>query len=390
MTLALLAAVFLLIKLPTLPQKNTWLENDERIYLSLAQNLALRGEYSLEGTPVLEQIDPQVYDRPLFHHPPLAIWMMLPTCRAFGPAAAVLVSWAGHLLAAIALYLILGVELAATRANRLWARLVLGLFLLDPLLVFSAKHIWLDSMMTGLAMLALALFRVGLDQVDSRRRWFCVIGSGVVLGAALLTKAPAIIAGIAFPLFAWQQRRPLREALLLLSVPALVALGVALPWFIHFHSTYGMLLPDWIAPTQAMLAKYPILAELANRPAYYFVLGMVLFYPGVMVIPAVLLLREPSERRSLGAWLGTVMAVLSAFTLLAASGGHSYQVRYLTLAVLPCYVLLARYLALPQGGMTQRIILLQVCAVLNAAVAVYFTVNYKAANLCSLFELLYR
>src|SRR5688500_6972258 len=46
-------------------------EADERIYWQLADNLARGGEYTLQGTEIVRELSPYMYDRPLFHHPPL-------------------------------------------------------------------------------------------------------------------------------------------------------------------------------------------------------------------------------------------------------------------------------------------------------------------------------
>ena len=81
-------------------------EGDERIYWQLAQNLANGGDYTLRGSALLKELSAYIYDRPLFHHPPLFPALLSLFAIADMENAAVLVSWLGHVLVVIAVAII--------------------------------------------------------------------------------------------------------------------------------------------------------------------------------------------------------------------------------------------------------------------------------------------
>ena len=74
------ALLFILVstvlKLASLTFTHT--EPDEVVYWTLAQHLLASGDYSLQGSEVLELLSPVIYDRPLFHHPPLFPVLLIP------------------------------------------------------------------------------------------------------------------------------------------------------------------------------------------------------------------------------------------------------------------------------------------------------------------------
>ena len=72
---AAIIVLALVLKLPSL--RSPRLEGDELIYWHLTQNWLENGAYSLQGTPILKALPPSIYDKPLFHHPPLLSLLML-------------------------------------------------------------------------------------------------------------------------------------------------------------------------------------------------------------------------------------------------------------------------------------------------------------------------
>lgn len=92
------------LKLPSL--RYPFSEGDEHIYWQLADNLARGRECTLQGTEVLRELSPDMYDRPLFHHPPLFPALLVPFVLTDNNSAAVMVSWLGHFLCLIAVALV--------------------------------------------------------------------------------------------------------------------------------------------------------------------------------------------------------------------------------------------------------------------------------------------
>jgi len=79
-TTVILIAIILFALAIRLPALFTWhIENDEIIYQVLADKVSKNfSDYSLQGTAILEQLPAEIYDKPLFHHPPLFIyWIIL-------------------------------------------------------------------------------------------------------------------------------------------------------------------------------------------------------------------------------------------------------------------------------------------------------------------------
>src|SRR5271156_3887855 len=63
-----------------------YLEDDERIYIALTEQLETGKGYTLQGNPILREpwISLEQYDRPLFQHPPGGIALFYLTHRVFG------------------------------------------------------------------------------------------------------------------------------------------------------------------------------------------------------------------------------------------------------------------------------------------------------------------
>ena len=75
----ILVAIVLLalsMRLPALFTQH--IENDEVILQVLAEKVSENPkDYSLQGTAVLDRLPKSVYDKPLFHHPPLFIYGLI-------------------------------------------------------------------------------------------------------------------------------------------------------------------------------------------------------------------------------------------------------------------------------------------------------------------------
>ena len=337
MSAVLLVCAFL--KLPTLNYAHD--ETDELIYWQLASNLVTNGNYSLHGSPLLSVLSPDVYDHPLFHHPPLFAASLVPFVSFGARNAAVIVSWIGHMLAVIAVGMVgwhtvrrrAGVRLATSPS--FWLP-VLGVAT-DPLLQFVSRKIWIDSLLAGLIALSIALLIVA-DGASGRKRRALFIGSGLLLGLACLAKQSAALVLPVHVMAAWRYGADARQrvsAFLLMLAPV-VALVV--PWCVYFDLKCGVFVPPWVKPDDWLVQHYAFLRAAVERPWYYYLAKLPLLVPLVFVC-GWQLVRERKALADSGVMLGTVWFLVVLATLTATSAnGYGFQMRHVAAAAPAAYV----------------------------------------------------
>ena len=330
----LLCAVF---KLPCLLYPPG--EADEQIYWQLAENLAHRGEYTMRGSPLLPSLSNQIYDRPIFHHPPLFAAALVPFVRAGAPRAAVVVSWGGHFLVILAVALIarhVAIRQGAVDylAARFWLP-VLGVAT-DPLLAFVSRRLWIDSLLAGL--IALACASVVLADGRHRRRWLA--GAGVLLGLAGLAKLTALILVPVLVFFAIRGQAARTERLRSAAALLIPILVLVVPWLVVFYQQTGVVLPTWVKPDATLMEIYPFLRTAVERPWHYYLTTLLVIAPVLAItVWAALSNRSlwPERTFQLAAAWFVVFVVVQ--TILAADG-YGFQMRHVAPASAAIYVVL--------------------------------------------------
>jgi 4-amino-4-deoxy-L-arabinose transferase-like glycosyltransferase len=318
-------------------------EADEQIHWQLAVSLAQRGEYTLRGSALLPSLSPYIYDRPLFHHPPLYPALLVPFVRAEVQPAAVLVSWLGHLLAVFAVALIgrhalrqqPGSEVTAA-SPRFWLP-VMGVAA-DPLLMFVSKRLWIDGLLAGLVALGMAI----LLHADGRRRRSVLALAGLVLGLAALAKLTALLLAPLFLVIAvktdtnWRARA---RSALAVGLPVVV---LVVPWLLAFHAASGVFIASWIRPDARSLELFPFLRTVVERPWYYYVTTLISIMPLALVAAWVLTRRTAWQHFDMQVVAGWFGLYVLAQTLLGLDG-YGFQMRHIAPAVAAVYavVLLA-------------------------------------------------
>jgi hypothetical protein len=336
---ALLMAVALL-KLPSLFFAHQGV--DELVYVQLAGNWLQTGKYSLQGTEILAALPAMVYDRPLFHHPPLYA-ALLSGFLGFGfEKGAVLISWAGHLLALTGVFL-------EWRRNRSQSQepspdwpwfLAMGALAFDPLLIFVGRKIWMDSLLAGFLTLAVACFLRFLSQ--PRVGW--ILGCGVLVGLSGLLKLHALSALAFFGIGLWVGLGAVRIRALaqLIAGPALLV-G---PWILWFHHVYGVWSPGWVLEGASLGDKSEFMAAALHTPpsAYWTrLLGInpALICSGVWACFA----RTGSGGRAGGIDGARWLAAFGLFWLLTMTAlaglGTTCEMRYLVPALPAWYAVVA-------------------------------------------------
>jgi 4-amino-4-deoxy-L-arabinose transferase-like glycosyltransferase len=322
-------ALALLTKLPSLAFEHR--EPDEVIYWTVAKRMSDYGTYSLRGAPFMHQLSRKMYDRPLFHHPPLYPALLVPFEERELRREAIVISWLGHGLAIFAVALI-GVHLHARLGGdtSAWAALALPLLgvALDPLFVHTARKLWIDALVGGLAALAVALTLAGVARERRRAPW--LLAAGVALGLAGLAKLPGLLVAPVCAALVLARSARARERVAGIAWIALPSALILAPWFAVFFATYGTLVPSWMAPDATILERFPLVAAAAQKPWHFFATKLALIQPLLLVALAGFAWRA-GERRPSEAWvlLTWLIGAGACLTYLAASG-FSFQTRYLT------------------------------------------------------------
>jgi 4-amino-4-deoxy-L-arabinose transferase-like glycosyltransferase len=331
-SLAILVLVFIgfsmLMKVPTLIFEHD--EPDELIYWAVAENMAERGEYTLRGSPLLEHLSPRIYDRPLFHHPPLYVALLLPFVVLDSPSLAVTISWIGHALCILAVALIGSALLREDEASAAGLRQFLWIPLLavatDPLLAFASRKLWIDVLVSGLVALTLALLFRARRARSRRTAW--LLGAGVVLGLAGLAKLPGLMAGLVGMLVLVvgddRPRDKLRQVALYLAP----AVAIMLPWFITFFATYGTFAPDWLKPDEVTFRHSRFVTQAVALPWFYYLVKLCIVQP---LVPVVAVAYGLSLRRGLSfdRWMPAIwFLVFLAVPTLQGVTGYGFQMRY--------------------------------------------------------------
>jgi 4-amino-4-deoxy-L-arabinose transferase-like glycosyltransferase len=268
---------------------------------------------------------PELYDRPLFFHPPLYPYSLaLFRCllgAPGGPALSALLHGATILLVAL--------------LGRHWDGNGIGLVsgalvAIEPTLWLAGQSLWTDGMLTTLVTAAVL---TGSKAVEKERRaWF--LAAGVCFALACLTKLPAVLVAPAILAIATLgRRRPTIAQCLLFLLPSLL---LVVPWLVFTRVEYGAWIPA-MGHTEFTVEHYPTIRLIVERPAHFYGTGLLITAPVfVYAVPA--LWRARAERWLVVSilWSGTV---LLALTLLGI-WGLGFNPRFVSLAM-PALCILA-------------------------------------------------
>lgn len=322
------------------------LENDERIYWSLAKNWIETGAYSLRGTEILDALPPAMYDKPLFHHPPLLMFLLIPFAWIEAEQTSVVVSWLGHVAA------IIGVALMAwtwRRPGRRATDFLLWLPVLamavDPVFLFSGRRLWPDTLAGGFG--ALAVGACAFSSGYRRAGW--ALAGGVFAAFAGLTKLTGLLAFPIGLLAVIVGVRSLRERMVQCALFSLPCLFLMTPWFVVFYREYACLLPSWIQPDDVLLGSNPHIARAMARPIGFYFYELPLVDPVVIVAAAQMayFLGRSAGRDFIVpiCWGVGGMVVMTLLQI-----GHGAHLRFLTPAIPGFYAALAAGPALPKSA----------------------------------------
>ncbi len=330
----------------------SYLENDEKIYIALTEQLQAGRGYTLQGHPILREpwIIPEQYDRPLFFHPPGGIaffWLIHSIVGNAGYALAQVLGFAIFFWSAM----LLGwVVLPPFNRIALLTLAVLAAF--TPIMAHVAGRFWLDGPLLAFSTAALTVFLLGLR----RRSMSLVCLAAGLLGYASWIKLSAFFVVPGAVALAWaitpsgQRRGLLASSLLFVGIACLIQL----PWEIWQWRVAGSAFPAWAGkPVEQLVRTNPYVHYLTvDRSPWIYVelLPQVIW----TLVPSLVLLAMQWSNRELlkrGAALVFWIVVVVGIHVALGAMGYSKVLRYVIL-VTPATVLL---FSLVVGGAVQSI-----------------------------------
>ncbi len=227
---------------------------DTAYYVDVARNL-ISGRGLISDALWSFQTQPLVVPREAFE-----VWLPLPTFAAALPMAILGTTFAAAQVSSVligTLVPVLAWRLAADvaeerglpvgRARTLAIGTGLTAAVSLPLILHSTLP---DSTMPFAALTLAACLLIGRirravegDSGGGRRPLALLVGLGVVLGLAALTRNEAAWLALVWVVFAWRLRATGRERSTLIAIPAVVALTLFAPWMIRDWLVFGSPLP---------------------------------------------------------------------------------------------------------------------------------------------------
>ncbi|MGD0812746.1 MAG: glycosyltransferase family 39 protein [Verrucomicrobiota bacterium] len=329
-----------------------FLENDERIYLALTEQLEAGKGYTLQGHPILHEpwIVGEQYDHPLFYHPPGGIALFWVAHRIAGNS--------GYALAQVLSFgiffwsVLLLCWLVVQPFNRIAVLTAMVLAVFTPIMGHVAGRFWLDGPVLAFSTAAVAVFLLGIR----RRNTPLVCLAAVLLGYASLIKVTAflVVPGAAALAWAITPRAQYRSLIALGMIFIAIAVLIHLPWLFWQWRVVGSMFPTWAGkPTEelVMTNRYVHYMTVVRPPWIYVEL-----LPQVIwtLIPSLVLLVmqwRGHELRKRGTGLVCWIVLIVGVHCVLGALGYSKVLRYVIL-VTPATVVL---FALVIGGALQTL-----------------------------------
>jgi 4-amino-4-deoxy-L-arabinose transferase-like glycosyltransferase len=309
------------------------IENDEVIYQALADRVSQNPlDYTLRKTPILWELPYMNYDTPLFHRPPLFVYLLAATRKVLGRERGVVLSLLPAVLTILLLFVITR-ELYDEKQALIAAAIMSGC----PLLLFCSSRVTMDALLVFFTTLTVLVFLAALKR-ESKPLFLL---SGLALGLAALTKEPGMF--IVFPcLFlllrnGWEKKKAVFLALFLGS--ALLAVS---PWYAWFFSVYHTLIPWWARIYPENIRMFSFIKTVVERPWYFYLLNITLCAP--VYLFAWLGLGKALARKQVKIEAVWVLSYLIPLTLYGMMG-QGYQTRYLLPAMPALAILGADFLS---------------------------------------------
>lgn len=333
-TTLILIGVLLLslsIRLPALFTRH--IENDEVILQVLAEKASENPkDYSLQGTAILGQLPKIVYDKPLFHHPPLFIYGLTLFRNLLGVKCQILLPIFASVLTVLIIFAI-GKELYDESVGLIAA----FIFSICPIVLHASTKIWIDAVLTLFCTLSVYLSVLSVK----REKAFWYILAGISFGLAVISKisALAIVAPIAYLFLKNFNAKRLPNVLYFIIFSILIAS----PWLFIFYRTFGTFFPWWIKPSEEPLRMFPFIKMAMARPWFFYFSNISAVAPIFLFawIGMIKSIKHPDK------WLEFiwVLCLILGFTLVGIMDLEGYVTRYIMPAIPALAILAAKILS---------------------------------------------
>ena len=350
-------------------------EGDELIYQTLVEQLNSGKGYTLQGSPLLEELkrlEHQAYSRTLFFHPPGGIGLFWLFYWLFGPLGYPLIQIFSYVLFFLSMMWL--AKLLGLSSN---VGLVItgALSAFTPIMAQVTTHYWLDGPLLGFSTIAAAVFLSAVNKDNIRLA--CL--SGVLLGFASLIKLTAflIVPGVVF--LAWtfwdpSKRNPFIYLCVCLIVPALLA---QIPWEIWQWIKLGApfsVLPENPSDTLIENNKYIYHLTVVRSPWIYLTLTPRILWT---LVPTILLfgfLYDNKKIRQQGQSLFLWIFIVLFFHIVLGFLGYSKVIRYIIL-ITPALII---WFSLLMDEAARRARPLKPLSLRNGSLVILITVSYMA------------
>ena len=315
-----------------LAQYRWLLEQDEKIYIALVEQIDAGHGYTLQGHPILSEpwIVAEQYGRSLFFHPPGGVALFWLAHRVAGERGYPLIQVVSF---AVFFWSLMWLGTVVVRPFSFVTAIALALLgAFTPLMAHVAGRFWLDGPLLACATLASAVFLAGVI----KGRWPIAALGGAVLGFASLIKLTAflIVPGVIALAWAVSPREARRTLILCAVVFVGVAAVVQAPWEIWQWRVFGSPLPEWAgrpAPRLVQTNEYVNFLTVVRTPWMYLeMLPQVIWTLTPSVIFLIVARRVPGVARvgiALVVWIATVVGA----NMFLGSVGYSKVLRYVIL-----------------------------------------------------------
>jgi 4-amino-4-deoxy-L-arabinose transferase-like glycosyltransferase len=317
-----------------------FLEQDEKIYVALVEQLNAGNGYTLQGHPLLKELVGEQYGYELFFHPPGAVALFYVFQHLFGERGFALVQVFSYVVFFWSLMWLGSILIRPLDDVAAITLAILGS--ITPIMAFVMGRFWLDGPIIAFATLAAAMFLTGIE----RNRLWLVGAGGAVLGYAILIKLTSVLIVPALLVLAWalRPRETWRQYAMWAAVLVGVAFLIQVPWELWQWHVVGSPFPSWAGKPASRLVQsnqFVYFQTVVRGPwAYVQLLPQVIW----TVIPSFIMwavMRRVRDVGRVGAGLVCwILAIVVAHMILGAMG-YSKIVRYIVLVTPATCILFA-------------------------------------------------
>lgn len=303
-------------------------EGDELIYQTLVQQLSNGHGYTLHDSDIVNKklVDPSIYDKPIFFHPPGGIaffWLLTAIFAGFGFSVAQVFAYS------LFYWSMLFLSYRLQRSYPLSTWVVASLSAFTPLMTHVTTKYWLDGPLLAFTTLSTALFVWAIQ----KKNLPLSIGAGIVLGFASLIKITAFFVLPSILLLAWvlTNNYSIRDIIKFGSAFLIPAILIQLPWEIWQWVELGTPMTTAAGcPPQSLIDSNPYIryVTVTRTPwAYINILPKILW----TLIPSVFMLFVVPKTNQLRiisiVWFFWIASIIIIQTFLGFLG-YSKVMRY--------------------------------------------------------------